>query len=97
MLETPLRAACAGLYDRGSVVNVRLTSGSLALVSELAMLNGATLAASVRFCTFGLQGFGFVTLVLLALYWGSKRKGYCHAAAQNQPRKARSCLGTNQG
>jgi hypothetical protein len=58
---------------------------------------GAILAASVRFCTFGLQGFGFVTLVRLALYWGGKRKGYCHAAAQNQPRKARSCLGTNQG
>ena len=45
VLETPLRAACAGLYDRGSVVNVRLTSGSLASVSELAMLNGANLAA----------------------------------------------------
>ena len=45
VLETPLGAACPGLYDRGSRVNVRLTSGSLASVTELAMLNGANLAA----------------------------------------------------
>ena len=45
VLETPLGAACPGLYDRGSRVNVRLTSGSLVSVTELAMLNGANLAA----------------------------------------------------
>ncbi|MCV2891764.1 glycoside hydrolase/phage tail family protein [Lentibacter sp. XHP0401] len=45
VLETPLTAACAGLYDRGSNVSVRLTSGTLASVSELAMLNGSNLAA----------------------------------------------------
>ena len=45
VLEAPLRAACAGLYDRGAGVTVRLTAGHLASVSELAMLNGANLAA----------------------------------------------------
>lgn len=45
VLETPLKAACAGLYERGAGVSVRLTSGSLASVSELAMLNGSNLAA----------------------------------------------------
>ena len=45
VLQTPLHAACAGLYDRKSAVSVRLTSGSLASVSALAMLNGANLAA----------------------------------------------------
>ena len=45
VLGTPLRAASTGLYDRGTGVNVRLTAGRLASVSELAMLNGANLAA----------------------------------------------------
>jgi hypothetical protein len=45
VLETPLRAACPGIYDRGAGVSVRLTSGSLASASELALLNGANLAA----------------------------------------------------
>ncbi|MCW1955630.1 MAG: glycoside hydrolase TIM-barrel-like domain-containing protein [Roseobacter sp.] len=45
VLTTPLRAACAGLYDRGAGLTVQLTSGRLASVSELALLNGANLAA----------------------------------------------------
>ena len=43
--RTALSAACAGLYDRGEVLEVELVSGSLSSVSEEALLSGANLAA----------------------------------------------------
>ncbi len=44
-LLAPLDAACPGLYDRGGKVTVKLTSGELSSVTELALLNGANAAA----------------------------------------------------
>ena len=43
--ETDLAAARPGLFDRGGVLQVRLTSGMLESVEEAALLGGANLAA----------------------------------------------------
>ncbi|WP_135505086.1 baseplate multidomain protein megatron [Roseovarius aestuariivivens] len=45
VLETPLWTACPGVIDRGEAVQVRMLSGQLESVSDLAFLNGANLCA----------------------------------------------------
>ena len=43
--ETPMAAACAGLYDNGPALRVRMLSGQLDSVTQSAMLDGANLCA----------------------------------------------------
>lgn len=43
--ETAMFAAKPGLYDHGAALQVKLTSGQLESISELALLNGGNLAA----------------------------------------------------
>ncbi|KEJ90214.1 baseplate multidomain protein megatron [Sulfitobacter donghicola] len=43
--QTALSWACSGLFDRGEGLQVKLVSGQLETVDELALLNGANLAA----------------------------------------------------
>ncbi len=45
VLAAPLAAACPGVYDRAGLVTVQLTSGALSSVTDLALLNGANVAA----------------------------------------------------
>ena len=45
VLETPLMPACAGQIDRGDALQVRMLSGTLESISDLALLNGANLCA----------------------------------------------------
>jgi hypothetical protein len=45
LTETPLFPACAGLVDRGEGLFVRMRHGTLASVSDTALLNGANLCA----------------------------------------------------
>ncbi|RFP87609.1 host specificity protein [Rhodobacteraceae bacterium 63075] len=45
VLEAPLAAAAPGLYDRTGLLRVKLTSGTLASVSDTGLLNGKNLAA----------------------------------------------------
>ncbi|MEM8576241.1 MAG: glycoside hydrolase/phage tail family protein [Pseudomonadota bacterium] len=45
LTQTPLAAAGAGLWDRGGALEVKLIAGSLASVSDAALLSGANLMA----------------------------------------------------
>jgi len=63
--ETPLKAACPGLYDRGEPVRVRMLSGQLESVEAQDMLDGANLCAIGDGTPGGWELFQFQTAELV--------------------------------
>jgi hypothetical protein len=73
--ETDLAAARPGLFDRGGVLQVRLTSGMLESVEEAALLGGANLAAIGDGTADNWEVFQFSGAELVApnTYWLTNR------------------------
>ncbi|MEQ6204276.1 glycoside hydrolase TIM-barrel-like domain-containing protein [Sulfitobacter sp. HNIBRBA2951] len=64
--QTAMPRACAGLYDRGAALQVRLISGTLESVDEDALLGGANLAAIGDGSSDRWEVFQFQTAELIA-------------------------------
>lgn len=75
LTQNNLLAACPGLVDRGDILEVKLTSGTLETVSEEALLSGANMAAIGDGSADRWEVFQFERAELVApnTYWLTRR------------------------
>lgn len=73
--QNTMRRACSGTFDRGDVLQVRMTTGSLESVDEAALLSGANLAAIGDGTPGNWEVFQFAKAELVSnkTYWLSNR------------------------
>jgi len=73
--QSPLPRACSGVFDRGEVLQVRMTTGTLASVDEAALLAGANLAAIGDGTSGNWEVFQFAQAELVSnrTYWLTNR------------------------
>ncbi|WP_299882128.1 glycoside hydrolase TIM-barrel-like domain-containing protein [uncultured Sulfitobacter sp.] len=73
--QSPLPRACSGVFDRGEVLQVRMTTGTLEAVDEAALLAGANLAAIGDGTPGNWEVFQFAQAELVSnrTYWLTNR------------------------